>query len=84
MISLFKETVFWIKRKLRTFWKLLIRKIYHFQLLIPFCNQKRYFTFFKFWRNKMAMNQKIANETTQNWGIADRKNKSDMAFDLFL
>ena len=33
-------------------------KSIRFNFLIPFCNQKRYFTLFKFCRNKMKINQK--------------------------
>ena len=41
--------------------------------LSSFCNPKQYFTFFSFPLDKMAMSQNIANKTTHNLKLADKK-----------
>ena len=39
-------------------WRSEIRKICKIEFLFAFCNQKRYFTFFSFWLDKMIMSRK--------------------------
>ena len=48
---------FWDKSSNETTYSLRprIRKSCRIQFLTPFCNQKRYFAFFSFWLDKMAM-----------------------------